>query len=245
MGYRIIALDMDGTLLNGEHQVSKENRYWIEKAFEAGIEVCLSTGRGIQSVDPYIEELGLTTPMVTVNGSEVWEKRGSLWLRHTVEAEQIAELRELALQHDVWYWAYTTEGVFNKDVWAERPMQEYTWLKFGYYTDNELARETIRRQVVEMDQYEVTNSHPNNMELNPKGINKASGLRELCSRRGLTMSEVVAVGDSLNDIAMIREAGLGVAMGNAQKVVKQAADRIAGTNLEDGVAQVIKWVLEA
>lgn len=244
MGYRIIALDMDGTLLNGEHQVSKENRYWIDKAFEAGIEVCLSTGRGIQSVDPYIVELGLTTPMVTVNGSEVWEKPGSLWVRHTVEAEQIAQLRELALKHDVWYWAYTTEGVFNKDVWAERDVADYTWMKFGYYTDNDQARDAIWHQVVEMDQYEVTNSHPKNMELNPKGISKASGLRELCSRKELDMSQVVAVGDSLNDIAMIRDAGLGVAMGNAQEVVKQAADRVTATNLEDGVAQVIQWVLE-
>lgn len=85
----------------------------------------------------------------------------------------------------------------------------------------------------------MTNSHPCNIELNPKGVSKASGLKEVCRRLGIDMSEVVAVGDSLNDLAMIREAGLGVAMGNAQEEVKKAADWTTVTNEEDGVAEVI------
>jgi HAD superfamily hydrolase (TIGR01484 family) len=242
--YRLIALDMDGTLLGTDHQVSEENRNWMNKATDAGIHVCLSTGRGIQSVLPYVEELKISTPMVTVNGSEVWEKPGSLWVRHTVEPTWIYELRELALEHEVWYWGYTTEGVFNKDIWAERPISEYTWLKFGYYSDDDEAREAVRETVQRTDRYEMTNSHPNNIELNPKGISKASGLREIGNRIGISMSEVVAVGDSLNDIAMIREAGLGVAMGNAQEAVKQAADRVTDTNVNHGVAAVIRSVLE-
>lgn len=75
------------------------------------------------------------------------------------------------------------------------------------------------------------------------GRYQSKGLLEVCSIIGIEMSQVIAIGDSLNDIPMIRAAGLGVAMGNAQEPVKQAADRIAPTNLEDGVAKVIEQVL--
>ena len=242
--YRLIALDMDGTLLDEDGRVSEANRRWINEALNAGLLVCLTTGRGIQSVQPYLDELELNTPMVTVNGSEVWEKPGSLWVRHTVPAEWIGELRERAVALGIWYWAYSTEGVLNRDRWADRPLSEYEWLKFGIHTDRDDARADFRRWAEETDRYEVTNSHPHNLELNPRGINKASGLAEICSRIGLSLSEVVAVGDSLNDIAMIRAAGLGVAMGNAQDAVKQAADRVTATNANDGVAAVIQSILQ-
>lgn len=242
--YKLIALDMDGTLLDGSGQVSAENRYWIWRALDQGILVCLSTGRGVPSVQPYLDELGLNTPMVTVNGSEVWEKPGSLWIRHTLRPDWIRELRELAIKYDVWYWAYSTEGIHDKNAWVDRPLNEYEWLKFGIYSDDDEAREAIRKQILNAGRYEVTNSHPNNMELNPKGVNKASGLKEICRRFGIAMDEVVAIGDSLNDIAMIREAGLGVAMGNAQDAVKRAADRVTDTNVNNGVAKVIQLVLQ-
>ncbi|MDF2963402.1 MAG: Cof-like hydrolase, partial [Paenibacillus sp.] len=87
---------------------------------------------------------------------------------------------------------------------------------------------------------EITNSHPLNLELNPKGINKASGIRQVCSLLGIGMSQVIAMGDSLNDESMIREAGLGVAMGNAQDEVKEFADVITATNEEHGVAKIIE-----
>ena len=78
----------------------------------------------------------------------------------------------------------------------------------------------------------MTNSAPNNMELNPIGIHKGYGLQQVCELIGCTMNEVVAIGDSVNDIAMIQAAGLGVAMGNAQDIVQQTADVIAPTNIE-------------
>jgi hypothetical protein len=241
--YRLIALDMDGTLLDDEGRVSEANRRWIREALNAGVTVCLSTGRGLQSVRPYLDELELDTPMVTVNGGEVWERPGSLWVRHTLPGAWIGELRERALELDVWYWGYTTEGPFNRDRWIDRPESEYEWLKFGIHTDRDDVRAAFRRWAEESDRYEVTNSNPRNLELNPKGVTKATGLAEICRRMGLSWSEVVAVGDSLNDIAMIRAAGLGVAMGNAQEAVKQAADRVTETNANDGVAAVIRSIL--
>ncbi|MBS4161556.1 HAD-IIB family hydrolase, partial [Klebsiella pneumoniae] len=91
---------------------------------------------------------------------------------------------------------------------------------------------------------EVTNSSPTNIEVNAIGINKAAALAKVSERLGFTMENVMAVGDSLNDIAMIKEAGLGVAMGNGQDIVKETADWITDTNNENGVAKAIRhWVL--
>lgn len=241
--YKLIALDMDGTLLNDQLEISKENEKWINKALQAGVTVSFSTGRGFPGANPYAEQLKLNTPMITVNGSEVWSKPHVLHKRITLGYEKIEQLHQLALQYpDVWFWAYSTQGIYNKENWLEEGthFSDYEWLKFGYHTEDDQAREEILTRIKEWDLFEVTNSSPWNLELNPKGITKASGIRELCKLLDIQMSETIAVGDSLNDIAAIRACGVGVAMGNAQEAVKSAADAVTLTNNENGVAEVIK-----
>lgn len=239
--YKLIALDMDGTLLTEDKKVSEENKAALRAARDAGITVIFSTGRGVQNVLSYVEELQMTeSPMVVVNGGEVYRKPGQLVERHTLTADQVTRLHELALQHDTWYWAYAVGDIYNKDRWAEpQELDALQWLKFGYYTDNNSSLAAIREELLSWGTLELSNSHPNNLELNPKGIHKASGIRKVCELLGLQMSEVIAMGDSLNDVAMIREAGLGVAMGNAQDEVKALADVVTLTNEEHGVAHII------
>ncbi len=244
----MIALDMDGTLLNERTEISEQNAEWIQKALEAGITVSFSTGRGFRSALPFAEQLKLETPMITVNGGEIWHQPHVLHKRTLLSPVYVQRLHELALAHsEVWFWAYTTEDIYNKEKWFA-PSSDYDrhhWLKFGYYTEDDAARERILAEVQEWNAFEITNSSPWNLELNPLGVSKASALRELCTLLGIEMSQVVAVGDSLNDIAAIREAGLGVAMGNAQEAVKEAADVTTLTNDEHGVAEAIKrYVLE-
>lgn len=234
--YKLIALDMDGTVLDNYERISKRNREAIEKAREAGIIVSFATGRGRQSVLSYVQELGLDTPMVLVNGSEVWETPERLLQRHIMKREWIRELREIALQFDIWYWAYATDGVHNRENWTSI---DNDWIKFGFYTEEIEKLQQVREIVIQSDRYEVTNSHPFNLELNPKGVSKAKGLQAICQKLGIDMSQVVAFGDSLNDLEMIQQAGLGVAMGNAQQAVKDAATMTTLTNVEDGVAEVI------
>jgi HAD superfamily hydrolase (TIGR01484 family) len=236
--YKLLALDMDGTLLNEEKLISIPNRNAILDALEAGVTVIFSTGRGIQSATPYAEELGLRTPMVTVNGGEVWKAPGELLKRHFLSAELIRSLHELAVKYDTWWWGYAVEGMFNTEKWAE-DLDSLQWLKFGYYTEDLAVLSEIRGIVEAWDLLEITNSHPSNIELNPKGVNKASGIEEVCKYLGISMSEVIAMGDSENDIAMIREAGLGVAMGNAQESVKLIADITTVTNEEHAIARII------
>ncbi|QNK56187.1 Cof-type HAD-IIB family hydrolase [Paenibacillus sp. PAMC21692] len=241
--YKLLALDMDGTLLNELSEISAENAKWIGKALDAGVIVSFSTGRGFESALPFAEQLGLTTPMITVNGGEVWSRPHVLHKRTELSSIYVQRLHELALQYpEVWYWAYTTQRIYNKERWfgLDEKYEDFHWLKFGYYTEDDRAREAILAETNTWGAFEITNSSPHNIELNPLGVSKASALRELCALLGIEMGQVIAAGDSLNDIAAIREAGLGVAMGNAQQVVKEAADAVTLTNDENGVAEIIK-----
>jgi HAD superfamily hydrolase (TIGR01484 family) len=240
--YKLIALDMDGTVLNERQEISEANKTWIRKATEAGIIVSFATGRGSISIQPYIDELKLESPVVSVNGSEVYKRPWELLSRHTLDPQDVLRMHELAVKYDSWFWAYAVDGLYNKDKWDD-DVEAHQWLKFGYYNENNRHLGEILDALTTWGGMEITNSHPNNLELNPKGVSKASGLRELCGILGIEMSQVVAMGDSLNDIAMICEAGLGVAMGNAQQEVKDAADIVTLTNEEDGVARVIRDIV--
>ncbi|WP_029192217.1 Cof-type HAD-IIB family hydrolase [Paenibacillus harenae] len=241
--YKLVALDMDGTLLNEQSEISRENAEWIQKALDAGVIVIFSTGRGFRSALPYAEQLKLDTPMITVNGSEIWHRPHVLHKRTHLSPVYVQRLHELALKHEEpWFWAYSTDDIYNKEKWIT-PAGDYDahhWLKFGYYTEDDSIREQLLAEVQSWDALEITNSSPSNLELNPKGVSKATAIRELCGLLNIGLSEVIAVGDSLNDIAAIREAGLGVAMGNAQDAVKEAANFVTLTNDEHGVAEVIR-----
>ena len=211
---------------------------------DAGVTVCFSTGRGFQSALPYAEQLELLDmPMITVNGSEIWHKPHVLHRRTLMTAADVKRMHKLAMEHsEAWFWAYSVEGIFNKEKWiqSEEDYDRYHWLKFGFYTEVESTLRALREELESWGAFEITNSSPFNLEMNPLGISKATALKELCDVLGIDISQSIAVGDSLNDIAAIREAGLGVAMGNAQEEVKEAADVITLSNNEHGVAHIIR-----
>jgi len=238
--YKLLALDLDGTLLNENSEISTENAKWVRHAVEAGVTVCVSTGRGFVSALPYAEQLGLDTPMITVNGGEIWTKPHELHRRLLLDSDKVERLHALSEQYgDVWYWGYTVEEIYNKERWVS-DTRAHSWLKFGYYTEELPILNEILQEIQGWDGLEISNSSPYNIEINAQGVSKATALIEVCEMLGFEMSEVVAVGDSLNDIAAIRASGLGVAMGNAQDEVKVAANVITGSNEENGVAQVIQ-----
>ncbi|RED57204.1 Cof-type HAD-IIB family hydrolase [Cohnella lupini] len=241
--YRLLALDLDGTLLNDRSEISATNLEWVKRAVDAGVTVCVSTGRGFQSALPIAEQMNLDTPMITVNGGEIWTKPHSIHRRTLLDSGIVMRLHALAEKHDVWFWAYSTQDIYNKERWIGDTITTH-WLKFGYYTENLTVLNEILQEIQTWDGLELTNSSPFNIEINPIGVSKASALEEVCRMLGYDMSEVVAIGDSLNDIAAIRAVGLGVAMGNAQEEVKAAADVVTGSNQENGVAAAIqKYVL--
>ncbi|MGG1674483.1 Cof-type HAD-IIB family hydrolase [Neobacillus sp. NRS-1170] len=240
---KLIALDMDGTLLNNKGKISEENRQAIKEAQEKGIFVVLSTGRSLLTSREHADALELTSYLVTVNGSEIWDEKREIVERNLVKSELIEWMWELSKQHKTKFWAISTERNWHDDMPEDLHTKE--WLKFGFNIEDDATRELIKKELQAKGEFELSNSTLKNIEVNPSGINKAKGLKIVCERLGIQMNQVMAVGDSLNDMAMITEAGLGVAMGNAQETVKQAADWITSTNEEDGVAKAIrKWVLK-
>jgi len=239
---KLIALDMDGTLLNQYDEVSEVNRKAILEAENKGVHVVLSTGRAFATCSEYAKSLNLSSYLITVNGSEIYNEQGELIEQKILDTELIQWMWDLSQTHKTHFWAVSCDNVYRgklpEDITGSK------WLKFGFDSADDEVREEILRQLKENGNLEVSNSSPTNIEVNAIGVNKAKAIQVVCDRLGLTMDEVMAVGDSLNDIAMIKAAGLGVAMGNAQEVVKENADWLTSTNIEHGVAKAInKWVL--
>ncbi|MDP5272559.1 Cof-type HAD-IIB family hydrolase [Chengkuizengella axinellae] len=238
--YKLIALDMDGTVLNEKDKISSANQAAIRKAIEHKVLVCFATGRVYQDIEPFLQELNLDTPIIASNGGEVWKNPNEVYQRHCIDEKIIKELREIAIYNNCWFKGRAVEGVFSREQWIEDDISANQWLSFVFFTDEDNKRKQIFEKINAWGTLEITNSHPYNLEINPRGISKASGIREICKWKNFEMSEVIAMGDSLNDLAMICEAGLGVAMGNAQDEVKQKADIVTLTNDEDGVAKIIE-----
>ncbi|MCL6594325.1 MAG: HAD hydrolase family protein, partial [Alicyclobacillus sp.] len=128
---------------------------------------------------------------------------------------------------------------FPADVASEQ------WLKFGCYAERPEVLAAVWRQLQALGPYELTQSNSANLEINPPGVSKASGLAVACRALGLAASQVVAIGDGRNDVPMLRWAGCGIAMGNASKPVQAAATWVTATCAEDGVACAIERLLAA
>lgn len=240
---KLIALDMDGTLVNHDGEVSKENEDAVRRAKEAGYHVVISTGRSLPFCREIAEQLGESAYLITVNGGQIYDQHFNLVDSTHLDSEIVENLWDLKNKHDVWFWSSTTEGVFNSNKPFERDLHEYDWLKFGFDVKDDNVRQVILDEVMSNDALEVTNSSLTNMEINPAGVNKAAALRKVCKWLDISMDQVMAVGDSMNDIAMIHEAGFGVAMGNAQERVKEEANWITKSYTEHGVAHAIDYIM--
>lgn len=244
---KLIALDMDGTLVNDEGMVSPENEKAIDLAKEKGIHVVLSTGRSLRTCRDISDQLGRSSYLVTVNGGDIYDKEYNLVHGTPLDTELVKELWKLKETHDkdsVYFWSSTSQGLFNSHNPFDGKIEDYNWLKFGFDIKDDEVRKVVLDELMNNEALEVSNSSPTNIEINPAGVNKAAALVKVCEWLGLSMDQVMACGDSLNDIAMIREAGIGVAMGNAQEVVKEAADWVTGRNTDHGVAQAIHKLLD-
>lgn len=235
---KLIALDMDGTLLTPALEVSKRNKDAIKEALNQGIHVVLSTGRGIQTCYPYAEELGLQSYLITANGGQIWTMEKELLRQQLLPLETVKALDRIVKEMDVRKWMISTEHIFRDEDPVDIPA--YEWLKFGCASENLNKLDQVRERLKTFDDLELTNSLPTNIEINPKGVSKAKALHFVCDRIGITMNEIMAVGDSLNDIKMIQEAGIGVAMGNAQDKILEIAAFVTDTNESDGVGKAIE-----
>lgn len=240
--FKLLALDLDGTLLTENNQITEATKKSIQEAVEKGIYVLFATGRGLQTSVSYIEELGLKGPMVFANGAEIWKNPKEVWKRTFIDKSDLLRLCQLAAGKNARFWGYNVESLIRSEDWNSDMFQK-EWLKFGVSSTNPTYLQEMWKTIEGWGTLEVTQSDPTNLEITVKGITKESAIREVCSLLLIEMEEVMAIGDSMNDYYLISAAGLGVAMGNAIDEIKRAADITTDTNKQEGVAKAINRYL--
>ena len=237
--YKMIALDLDETVLTRNKEISTENRKWIHRAYNEGVIVAIATGRGYKAVKDIYESLGLDIPMVLANGAEIWGKSGQILKRLYIEKSDIRMLHDLAKNANLTFWGYSDNQHVPAKKWTEESFA-LNFFKFAMRSDDPQMIHHLRKKLQDYETIKVTWSNTDLVEISRKGVSKETGIKILCDHLGINLSEVMAIGDNMNDIELIQAAGLGVAMGNAQPEVKAVADETTDTNENDGVAKAIQ-----
>ena len=270
MSYKLIALDIDGTLINSSHQLTDGVKRAIKKAKEKGVKVVLCTGRPLNGVEKFLDELNLKEEgdyAATFNGALVQDTFTENPISHlTLKYEDLVDLYNLSLKVGCRSHFYDTKTLytFNKDISDYTVLEsQLTGAHLNFATLDEIPKDISMSKFMMIDhpeildecikkipkkyyeKYTIVRSTPSFLEfLNPQA-NKGSGISLLANELGITKDEIICVGDAGNDKHMIEYAGLGVAMGNATEEIKELADYITLSNNEDGVAHVInKFILE-
>lgn len=263
---RLIAMDMDGTLLNSHQQISVGNARVLKKASEAGVKLAICSGRMAADVAMFALENGLDDcALLGTNGTHCWlSPEGVVFADHVFASELVQAMRNVLEPAKVLFtfFAQETAVVFNDfehttDKWwashrdGQHPLQvvhaenckdisAYRVNKVVISTDDLTLLGQIRRQLEAIGGLDVSSSWVNNLEIMPLGFNKGSAVAELAAQLGLNASQVMTFGDYDNDLPMIEWAGWGVAMGNANEKIKGAARLVTLTNDEDGVGKAIE-----
>lgn len=264
MAYEIIALDLDGTLLDSNKQITKATKEAITDIMEAGKKVVLASGRPTKGMIPIIEELGLQKYegyVISYNGSRITRcKTGEHVYDATLPCEFMADSVDIAEQLDLDLITYDDEHIY-----CNRKPNEYTTYELKAEQMGLVITEDVKKgitfpvnkcmfvgdpevavQAEEVLQeryghlYSIYRSEPFFVEVMPKNTDKASSLERLLRHLGLTREQLICCGDGYNDVPMIAYAGLGVAMANAREEVRKEADYITLSNDEDGVKHVIE-----
>ncbi|WP_409021948.1 sugar-phosphatase [Dellaglioa sp. P0083] len=265
MTIKLIAIDIDGTLVNDKKEIAPETITTIKAAKAAGIKVVLCTGRPLTGVTKYLEKLGLTSDddfVITFNGALVQVSgSGEVLIHHTLDINDYNIIEETSRELNVHVHAedqalmYTPNADISEYSVAEsflvqmpirfrkpEEMDKNIVISKMMYID---YPEVITRVVKELpakitDNYYYVQSEPYFLELLNKNASKGNAVMSLADKLGFTKDEVMALGDQGNDLSMIQAAGLGVAMGNAIQEVKDNAQAVTATNVELGVAKAIQ-----
>ncbi|KXT75000.1 Hydrolase (HAD superfamily) [Streptococcus sp. DD10] len=263
---KLLALDMDGTLLNSAKKISKTNIEAIHKAIKKGVQLVLCTGRPLFGVKPYYEQLGLVEKngfAIVNNGCSIHETLNwDLIDWEELTLEDIQFLESLAKQSQVQLTLIDEEhyfvlgGAANSIIEADAKLvfttpteislsdikkHQYTLFQAMFLgTESQVDDFESRFAHIIANRFSGVRSQPVIYEAMPSGITKASALARLAQKMGLESNEVMAIGDADNDIEMLEFAGLSIAMGNASNHVKQFADYITDSNDNHGVAKAIE-----
>lgn len=264
---RGIVLDVDGTLLDPSHRITPATAAAVARARAAGLQVVLASGRAPRAMAAYLRELELDGPAIAFNGALTFRLReddGIEPLAGTpLDRDAAIAVLGLAAEHRVeigWFtledWriaappgaaaaeeaALTDEPPLVDPALPDRAPAPYKLMAIAITETERRALGALRDRLP--PSVRGVFSHPRYLEVVAPGIDKAVAVREACAVLGLAPAELAVLGDAENDIGMLRQAGVAVAMGNASPEVMEAASWVTGTNAHDGAAAAIEALLD-
>lgn len=270
---KLIALDLDGTLLTTDKELTAQNEAALRRAAEAGIEIVPATGRFYEAIPEQVRALPYIHYAITINGAQVRELRTARpLLRAEIPLERALALMgfldALPVIYDCYQddWGWMTQSHYDRA--AEYAPHRYSLemlQKFrtpvpelkahlartghdvqkvqAFFLDPALRIRTMADLSARFPDLAVTSSVPRNLEFNSVAAQKGRALLGLAAYLGIPPEETMAFGDDLNDVSMLRSAGLGVAMANAAPEAKAAADAHTASCDENGVARALERLL--
>lgn len=260
--YKLIAFDVDDTLLTTEKVISPKTKQALLNAQKNGIKLCVASGRLPYGVKPYAEELDVLNNggyYLGFNGGAVLNSGNELIGTTYLDSKYIEPVYEVLRPTNV------TTMVHKGDIiYADRKVNDYTHIEpdviglplnlvddIAEFVDWKLHKILLCGEPGELkevesklkakfaDDVDIYLSAPWFLEVMPNGVNKGLGVEKVCADMGISMDEVMAFGDNYNDIPMLEMAGLGIAMGNAEDEVKNSADYVTDTCDLDGIAKAL------
>lgn len=269
MSIKLVAIDLDGTLVDDQKNVSQENKEAIQAAKDLGVKVVLCTGRPLKGMVHLLEETNLLEEGdygITYNGGLVQKTHnGQTVKERTFNYEQVKEIFELSKEIQMPLNLIDLEKVYEPTYPKGRPSDYHkimNYLPFEAIDMSQFSKKRVIHKMVmcynqeELDQaiekipseyferFSIIKSRPVLLEFMPKGVDKGMGLKMLGDLLDIEASEMMAIGDMDNDLAMLEYAGVGVAMENAKDHVKKVSQFVTKTNNNHGVAHAIeKYIL--
>ncbi len=263
---RMIVSDLDGTMVDDTFHIPEENIKAVKEAAARGVLVTIATGRMYRSALPYAKKLGIDVPLIAYNGAIVKTVGGERISTEFLPPDVVKRVLRFVFEHG-WYVQLYSEG---KLYYAEATEAALAYEKASGVPGNAVGKEGLLERtdevpkllVVTKDEASgdealsmlaeafpseilVMKSKANYIEVVLPGVSKAKAVLELAQKHGIAADEIMALGDSGNDVSMLKACGLGVAMGNASEAVKAEADVVTGICEEGGVAEAIhRYVLE-
>ena len=265
--YKLLATDMDGTLLDKQKKISERNQQAIHAAKQAGVKIVLASGRPLEGLQPYLQQLELLGDddyVLCFNGALVQRSDGKVITRQEMRGKDCKTLIDYAEKFGVFSHAFSeSRGLIAPQhnpysqhdaeinqiplniidfsiIPDEEPVIKTMWVDQPEKLDAALAQ--LPSEIA--TQFTIVRSTPFFLEFLPPEANKGSGIAKLAQHLKIKPEEIICIGDAGNDLHMIEYAGLGVAMGNATDDVKAIANYITADHKASGVAEVIeKFIL--
>ena len=269
--YKLIAIDVDGTLVTDEKKLTQKTIEVIKEALKKDIKIVISTGRSFYRLEKFIDALDLRSEnqcTICLNGGIIIENlTKEVLYSKNLEAEEVEELIQLGKALRLPIMIYTKDNQYVETIpeVVRKNTENLKGMHLKVVNFNQLnftkpqnyiykvcfidkpekiteKRELISKEILE--KYEITSSVPEYLEIVKKGIKKSEAIKVVMEKYDIKKEEVMAIGDGENDIEMLDFAGLGIAMENASDFVKEFANDVTTSNNHDGVANAIeKYVL--